>query len=187
MQHQPDPAGAAFSLSSKRHQAIARRRLAILERNEQLRKSHSAPIAARLVKASIPTLWRWQQAYAARGILGLLPQTARCGRRSPFKQIRFSAASIRELELLRVKYGSACAAWRRFAQSPACPPLIARYVQRTGMAPGAIAGIGRINLVPARAFISADNRRLFIKPRLKGVLPAQIALPPKFKLVRLKQ
>jgi hypothetical protein len=61
---------------------------------------------------------------------------------------------------------------------------VARYVQRYGRAPALLANFARINPVQARVFVSGDGRRVFVKLPARGALLAQLALPPKFKLVR---
>jgi hypothetical protein len=121
--------------------------------------------------------------FAARGLAGLMPATARCGRHSPFENLRFTKEALRELELFFVEHPfNPRAAWQRFANLPSCLPIISRFVQRTGRAPAPLAGLGRVHLVKARVFASADERRLFVKLPVRGVLTAQIAVPPKFKL-----
>jgi len=185
---QPDPAGGRFSISAARRMVIARQRLETLRRFSGFLKNHSTTKAARMAGSSVPTIWRWQKQLKARGLAGLLPKTSRCGRHSPFAKVRLTAAAVRELEMLHVEHaGNPRAAWQKFAKSPSCPPLIARAVQRSGKAPAPLIDIGRVGQVQARCYASTDNRRLFIKLPAKGVLTAQIAVPAKFKLVRLKK
>lgn len=184
--HQHDPAGGPFLISARRRQAIARQRLQTLENYSRLKKLHPTAEAARLAGSSMPTIWRWQKQFIARGLAGLLPRTARCGRPSLFKNVRLTAQAVRELELLHVEHsGSPRAAWQQFAKSPSCPPVMASYVRRTGRAPGPLAGIGRVSRVQARVLASTDQRRLFMKLPVRGVVMALIAVPPKFKLARV--
>lgn len=175
---------ALRSFSLERAKVIGRQRSETLLRFARLKKRHRAVKAASIVGASIPTLWRWQKQFEARGAAGLLPKNFNSGKRSPFKPLRLTAKDVRELELLTVEKNSSRAAWLRFANSsPACPPLAARYVQRTGKAPAQLAGVGRVSLVQARCYASADGCRLFVKLPCKGTLTARLSIPPGFKLV----
>lgn len=185
---QDDPLGSRPSkfIPAKKRLAIARERKSMLRRFDRLKKYHHSAKAAQIVGASLVSLWRWKKAFAARGLAGLLPATARCGRHSPFENLRFTKEALRELEMFFVEHPfNPRAAWQKFAMSPACPPLAARFVQRTGKAPAKLTGLGRVHLVQARVFASADQRRLFVKFPVRGVLMTKIAVPTKFKLARL--
>ena len=171
-----------------RSNTIAQRRHGVLQRFNQLRKTKSAAVAARLVGSSTPSLWRWQKRFAARGLAGLRPRNYKAGRPSPFAGIHLSAQAVREIEMFHVEQPrNHRAAWLKFAgRSAACPPTIATYVQRTGRAPEPFAGLGRIRPVQARAYVSTDGRRLFVKLPSKGTLTAALAVPQQFKLAKLK-
>jgi hypothetical protein len=185
---QIDPSGGRLFISAKRRMAIARQRRETIKRHTRLKKYHSSAKSAQIVGASLVSIWRWKKAFAARGLAGLLPKTARCGRKSPFLNLRLTKETLQVLEMCHVEHPfSPRAAWQRFANSPSCPPLVARAVQRKGSAPAPLAGLGRVHLVQARVFASADERRLFVKFPVRGVLTAQIAVPPKFKLARIKK
>jgi hypothetical protein len=174
--------------SRERAKAVGNRRRETLRRFGRLKKHHSAAKAAAIVGASVPTLWRWQKKLTARGIAGLQPKQFKSGRRSPFSKIRLTAKAVRDLESRIVEKNSPRAGWIAFANlSPACPPLVARQVLRFGRAPARFAAVGRVSPVQARGYVSADGRRLFIKLPCKGVLTAQLAVPPKLKLARLAQ
>ena len=180
-----DPPAVPFSISKAR--TIAQRRHETLRRFNRLRKTRSAAKAARMVGASIPTLWRWQKKFTGRGLAGLRPRHFKAGRRSPFEKIRLTPKAVRELESLLVQQSSPRAAWQRFANiSPACPPSVASYVQRHGKAPALLANLARIIPVQARVFASIDGRRIFLKLPARGILTAKLAAPPEFKLMRLK-
>jgi hypothetical protein len=184
---QHDPVGGRLFISTERRRAIAQHRRKMLRRFERLKKYHPSTKAARMIGASLTSLWRWKKTFARRGLIGLLPKTARCGRHSPFEKIKFTTQALHELEMFFVEHPfNPRAAWQKFANSPTCPPLIARFVQSKGRAPAPLAGIGRVSLVQARVFASADNRWLFVKLPVRGVLTAQIAVPPKFRLARIK-
>ena len=179
-----DPPAVPFLSSPANTATVAQRRHETLRRFNRLRKHHSAAKAARIVGSSAPTLWRWQKKFAARGLAGLRPKNFKAGRRSPFAGMRLSARAQSELERLTVEC-SPRAAWLHFAKhSVACPPTVARYVQRTGRAPAQFSGVGRVQPVQARVFVSADGRRIFVKLPARGTLQAQLAVPPKFKLAR---
>jgi hypothetical protein len=177
-----DPPDALFPFPPKHSKTVAARRHETLRRFNRLRKHHSATKAARIVGSSIPTLWRWQKKFTARGLAGLKPGNFKAGRRSPFARIRLSARARHELELLILEHCSPRAAWRHFARhSAACPPIVARHVQRHGRAPALLANFARINPVQARVFMSADARRLFVKLPARGTATARLTLPPKFQ------
>jgi hypothetical protein len=182
-----DPAVGRQFFSDEKRKAIAIQRRETLRRFERLKKKHSATEASRLAGSSVPTLWRWQQLFQSHELAGLLPKTSRCGRHSPFKHVRFTLQAVRELELLLVEHSNPRDAWRQFAKSPGCPPLVVRAVQRLGRAPAPLAGVGRISLVQALCYVSSDGRRLFVKLPVKGVLTAQLAVPAKFNFVRMKK
>ena len=157
--------------------AIAAQRRETLRRFDRLKKIHTGAKAARMVGASVNSLWRWQRMFAKRGLAGLRPKYANCGQHSSFKPIRLSAQGLKELELLRVEQNSKDLAWQKFSFSAACPPLVARQVQRTGAAPAAIAHLGRINPVQARVFMSADGRRVLVKLTRKTTLTTRLRVP----------
>ncbi|MGA2028547.1 MAG: helix-turn-helix domain-containing protein [Verrucomicrobiota bacterium] len=170
-----------------RAQTVAQRRHETLRRFERLKRNRSAAKAAALVGLSVPTLWRWRKKFNARGLSALEPRTFKCGRRSPFTKIRLSTKAVRALELLLVEKNSPRAAWVQFANfDPGCPPLLAAHVQRYGRAPARFAGIGRVSSVRARCYVSEDGRRLFVKLPCTGTLTAELAVPPKFRFIKLK-
>ncbi len=181
---QPAPAGERLFIPAQRRLAIAQRRTETLKHFSKLRKRHDALKAAQMVGSSVPTIWRWQKQFKARGVAGLMPRTARCGRRSQFEPICFSKEAVQELELLRIEHASSRTAWRQFANSPICPPLAASAVRSLGMAPNRYADIGRIVPVHARVFASTDGRRFYVKLSGKVILLAQAVVPAKFKFMR---
>jgi len=174
--------------SSSSRKTVAERRHETLRRYRRLLKNHTAAVAARKVGASVPTIWRWQKLVSARGVAGLQPKNFKAGRRSPFEQVRLTPQALRELELLHVEHvGNAKAAWRQFAQfNPNCPLVVASYVQRRGRPPGPLAGLGRVTGIQARCYVSADGRRLFVKPPVRGILTAKLTVPGNVNLVRVK-
>lgn len=61
---------------------VAQQRAAQLELYRIFRKAgHTAVTAARLCRASVPSLWRWQRQAEAKGLIGLIPSTSKCGRK----------------------------------------------------------------------------------------------------------
>jgi hypothetical protein len=180
---QPDPVGGRLFISAERRKVIAQERRKMLRRFERLKKYHRSAKAAQIIGVSLTSLWRFKKSFGVRGLAGLLPKTARCGRHSPFENLHFTKEALRELERFFAEQPfNPRAVWQKFASSPACPPLVARAV-RKGSVPAPLAGLGRVHPVQVRAFASADNRRLFVKLPVRGVVMAQIAVPPKFKLV----
>jgi hypothetical protein len=162
--------------------AISKQRLATLVLFNRLKKRHSVAKSAAMVGASVPTLWRWQKKFAARGLAGLKPKPASGGCESPFSRVRFSNAAVREIERLTVATGSRRAAWRQFAGSPLCPPLVSRHVIRTGNLPACLASLGRVSQVQAACYISADGRRLLVRLACRGAISAALTVPAGFKL-----
>jgi len=161
---------------------IARQRHATLQLFARLKGRHSVAKAAAMVGASVPTLWRWQKRFAARGLAGLKPKPASGGRRSPFSKVRFPVAAAREIERLIVVAGNRRAAWQQFAGSPLCPPLVARHIIQTGTVPACLDGIGRVNRVQAICYQSADGRRLLVSLPCKGAISTALTVPACFKL-----
>ena len=102
---QPEvPLADGFFIPAKKRLAIARERAkSMLRRFERLKKYHRSAKAAQIIGTSLVSLWRWKKAFAARGLAGLLPATARCGRHSPFENLRFTKEALRELELCFVE------------------------------------------------------------------------------------
>ncbi|HEV2319876.1 MAG TPA: helix-turn-helix domain-containing protein, partial [Verrucomicrobiae bacterium] len=143
--------------------AVARQRRKTLEVFAKLRKKNKAARAAAIVGSSMPTLWRWRRRYAARGLAGLNPKLPAGGRPSPFSAIRLPVDAGCQIERLTVELGSRAAALRQFACSLSCPPVLARYLGRTGHMPARLDGVGRLNRVPAVAYMSLTGVRLFIK------------------------
>jgi transposase-like protein len=181
--HGADPArGRFFLLSKARALAIARQRRQTLRRFIRLRKHYRLARAAQMVGASVPTLWRWHRQFKARGLAGLVPDHPGGGPPSIFAAIRFPVRAVRELERLRLETGNPRTAWRQFAYSPDCPPIVARHVQRRGRAPALLINLGKINPVKARVFVSADRRRVYVVLPTRGVVSGRIALPANLKL-----
>jgi transposase len=156
---QRDPSGARVSLSPG---DIAMQRQATLQTFEKLAARRGVSKAAKMVGSSVPTLWRWQKAFAARGLRGLYPKTRSGGRQSAFAGLRLPFKAIREIERLAAATGSLAAAWRQFAGSPLCPSNVARYVQKHGKAPARLASVGWVRPVFPQCWVSADGRRLFV-------------------------
>jgi hypothetical protein len=159
--------------------AIARQRYATLQLFDQLKVRRGGAKAAALVGASVPTLWRWRKDFAAHGLAGLQPKPASGGRRSPFPQVRFPVAAVREIERLTVATGNSRAAWRQFAGSPLCPPLIARHIIKTGHVPARFAGLVRINRVQAACYFSATGHRLLVKLPFQDVIASRLPVSVK--------
>lgn len=178
-----DPTGARPLFSP---QAIARQRHATLQSFKRLKVRRGVVKAAAMVGASVPTLWRWQKQFAARGLAGLQPKPASGGRKSPFSKVRFPSAAAREIERLIISTGNLPAAWQQFAGNPLCPPLVARHIIQTGKVPPRFADIGRVNPVKASCYISADGRRLLIRLPSQGTITASLVVPENFKLSNLK-
>jgi len=168
--------------------AIADQRRQTLLRFLHLAKFKGQARAARKVGASVTTIWRWRKRFKARGIAGLLTNASNSGRRSPFKQIRLTAAAVRKLEMLFVEhYPNRRAAWRQFANSPACPPLVARALHRSGRVPAALSAIGRVSPVKASVFMAADGGRLFAKLPSRTALTAKLYAPANFNLMEFSK
>jgi hypothetical protein len=167
---------------------IGERRHETLRRYNRLLKHHTVEVAARKVGVSVPTIWRWKKQFSARGVAGLQPKKFKAGRPSPFEQVRLTPQALRDLEALQVQHvGNSRAAWLAFAKlNPACPLVVANYVQRRGRPPGPLAGLGRVNAVQARCYVSADGRRLFVKLPVRGILAAKLSVPGNVNLVRVK-
>ena len=162
--------------------AIARQRHATLQTFVQLKGRRGGTKAAAMVGASAPTLWRWQKKFAARGLAGLKPKPASGGRRSLFSKVRFPVAAAREIERLIVAAGNRRAAWRQFAGSLLCPPLVARHIIHTGNVPACLDGFGRVSRVEAICYQSADGRRLLVRLPGRGAITTALAVPAGFKL-----
>lgn len=178
-----DPSGSPVSFSKLRAAAVALQRCYILRRFQALQKDHTNTAAAVMLGVSINTLWRWRKAHARRGLAGLMPRTSNCGRRSPFRFIRLTAQAVRELELLHAE-NSSRQAWRKFAASAHCPPLVALCVRQMDRPPSLLAGIGRVWPVAARCGISTDGRRLFVKLPARTTITIRLAVPANLKLQR---
>ena len=179
---QHDPAGSQAPISEPRPQVVAARRRRELLEYQRLQKVHGQARAARMVGTTVTTLWRWQNRFTAKGLAGLMPANFKSGRRSKFKPIRLTAPALRELESLLVENSSPRDAWQKFRFSPSCPSMVARFVQRHGRAPAALAGIVRLQRVQARVMASADGRRIYVKIPANGILYSRLALPAGFKL-----
>jgi transposase len=182
-----DTSLARVSISSGHPDAIVARRRQTLLRFFNLKKTHSQVKASKMAGASVATLWRWRKAYQEKGVAGLRSKKFNSGRRSPFTGIRLSRQAMRELELLHVESSNSREAWRKFSRSPACPPMVARYVQRSGRAPASLASAGRVQHVQARVFVSAVSRRIFLKLPATSALIAKLQAPAKFKFVEVKK
>jgi hypothetical protein len=177
-----DPPSAQVSLSAVNAATIALQRRETLRRFESLLKKHPAYKAARMVGSAVTTIWRWQKIYAKRGLAGLRPKYKRCGRRSPFDLIRLTAQAVRELEQIHVEH-SPRQAWRIFANSVNCPPLVALCIRRTGKPPALLSGVGRLSPVAARCYASRDGKRLYVRLAARATLTTDLGVPGKFKLL----
>jgi hypothetical protein len=180
----PDPAGARVSVSPTPLE-VAKRRQRVIQEISRLRKTHTQAKAVRTVGVSATTIWRWKKKFSAKGFAGLFPNNFKSGRRSPFKEIRLTAAAVRELESLIVQQGSPRAAWRQFASSPFCPPNVVRRLQRGGSVPASLSGIVRLQQVQGRIFASAGSGRVYVNLLGRGVLHARLVVPAGFKILEV--
>jgi hypothetical protein len=85
--------------------------------------------AVKIIDVGYATLWRWEKAFAKRGFNGLLPEKARCGRKSALKKLGLDPADLQQIldrvQGLNLDLNSTTGACRVFAQSEECPPRLA--------------------------------------------------------------
>ena len=143
------------------------RRNKMLQQFLQLKPDVGGRKAARAVRTSWVSLWRWQRTFAARGVDGLRPKYHNCGSRSFVAGVSFSAEAIRELERLVMEKGRV-RGWLEFSQGPLCPAAVAQRGYK-GM-PAPVARLVKLKPLPARCkvFASADGQRLFLKIKISG-------------------
>ena len=118
-------AGPLLENLTRSQRIIAAQRQVTLDRVEQY-KSHGKTTveAARLCGTSAISLWRWRTK-------GVIPQTARCGRKPDFREIEMPAELLAEIRYLQTLGLGNSRAWKQMADSPLCPPKVATHL-RTG-------------------------------------------------------
>jgi len=177
---------ALRSRFSKPARTVALRRHQTLRRFNRLRKRKTATAAARIVRTSLPTLWRWQKRFDAHGIDGLKkhsPPGRKPATVSPFDKIKLSARALQEIEALMVNCSSR-AAWRQFAaNSVECPQALANYIAKHGRPPKEFSSVGRVQHVQGAILVSADGARVFVKIPSRAIVTAKLSPPPKFKFL----
>jgi len=146
---------------------IAKKRKDIVRSFLQLKSLIGSGKAARALRVSEPTLYRWNEAYKANGLSGLIPKFSNSGRRSTAEGVRLTAKAVRELEKLIVAKGRQTG-WQSFLQSRYCPPAVARMKLKSLPAP--LARMVKLTPLPARCtiFATADGKRLFLKVSVRG-------------------
>ena len=115
----------------------ARQRLNQIERYLGLvRSGNNQTNAARQVGFSRSAAFRWIKRYEANGLAGLAPQLH--GRRPLVSQCGVTADVLQKLCRAVVAAGNIPRGFRIFAQSPACPPPLARVIRRSKAIPASL-------------------------------------------------
>jgi hypothetical protein len=100
---------------------IVRRRKILAGHRRLIASGMSVVAAARKLRTSPATIWRWRKRIA--------PDTFRCGRPSPFKQAQVPAEIIDVVQRAQLTGISNIKAWRGAANEPTCPPALAEFLR----------------------------------------------------------
>jgi len=117
--------GVLFSASAltRSERLVMEQRIETLKRFQALMDSGmSQAAAARELRVSVPTIWRWSKH-------GVAPRFSRCGRKSLLNLLNPPAQVFRRVRELQLAGKSNAAAWKAVAEEPVCPPSLAQYLR----------------------------------------------------------
>jgi len=103
--------------------------------------------AAKVVKVSVPTLWRWQRR--------IIPRFDKCGGTSVFNQFKISPALIAKVQRLHLAGETNEKAWRAVAGDRACPKDLAAFLRLTPRIPARFIEASRIKKIQATVLIGS--------------------------------
>jgi len=122
------------------------RRAHLLHRFERLvANGASKEEAAKKVRVSQATLWRWRQRLNEGGREALAPQTHKCGRNSAAELLPITPQIIDTVQRLAFVRKSPDAAWREYAERPDCPSEIADYIRSVKTLPPSLRDLARLH------------------------------------------
>lgn len=125
------------------------RRLRLLNRVSQLKAAGlSETRAARKVRVSVQSLWRWRSRR-------LVPNTHLCGRQSTFEKFRVPASVLRRVRALQVHGRRPAEAWRAVAEENICPPQLTAFLRSVRTVP---ASFLRATAKPRREVVILEVR-----------------------------
>jgi hypothetical protein len=119
--------GRGGSVVSKRERTIQTRRDLIFAFDTLRRSGWTAYRAARELRTSEPSIWRWRRR--------IEPLVHLCGRKSIIKKLCVPHGAIQAVQWLQASGMGAAKAFREFANDPRCPPALAEYLRRTANIP----------------------------------------------------
>lgn len=129
---------------TRAEKAGRRRASRLAQFNDLVREGMSRADAAKAVRVSIATLWRWQERFNKDGTAGLTSRTHHCGRSSAAAQLPITPAVIDQVQRLAFALNSPEAAWRKFVEQPNCPAAIARFVRPLKTLPPSLLDLARL-------------------------------------------
>ncbi len=112
------PLAARPSISKK----IQRRQKILAEFNALVSAGATKVAAAKQIRQSTVTLWRWQRR--------LIPRSP-CGRASSFDRFQIPRPVLIRVERLQLTGKSNARAWRAVAGEPICPPELSEFLRTT--------------------------------------------------------
>jgi hypothetical protein len=125
----PRGAGTGDNVRRRLQKIIARREASLVAFDRLRGGGLTAAQAAKAVRVSEPTLWRWRKC--------LDPQTHKCGRHSLLQKLCVPDFILRKIQRLQLAGFGNASAWLAIRKDPACPPDLKRYLRqvRTSVAP----------------------------------------------------
>jgi hypothetical protein len=94
--------------------------------------------AARKLRVSLTSLWRWQQR--------IMPGTDRCGRKSDYTKLFVPPGIVAAVQKLRAAGMGSDAAWRAVAKSAVCPRPLAIFIKSKRSLPPSFGKAGRVTV-----------------------------------------
>jgi hypothetical protein len=130
-----------------------RRRIGIIEKFNQLRAAGMSKAgAARELRKSYVTLWRWAKR--------IEPANAQSGARSILNKMAVPAAVLDRVQRLQAAGAGNATAWRAVATEPVCPPTLAKFLREARNIPPSLLSATRLEKLAAlkgRGFIALQT------------------------------
>lgn len=115
-------------------------------------RGHSKARAAKMLRMSPVTLWRWGKS--------IWPATWKCGQISTFRKFNVSQAVVSRVQQLRAAGKTSVDAWRAVATEKICPPDLAAFLNQAKTIPASFIKASRWKLATIHVYIGANFSKI---------------------------
>jgi hypothetical protein len=143
---------SAVAISTERE--IRRRQRKLSAFNRLVAAGFSQMQAAKRIRVSLPSLWRWQHR--------LEPQTGNCGRTSILEHLAVPAFILERVRRLQLAGRANAAAWQQIANDSDCPDQLAQFLRQARSIPPSFLRATRLERIKATAIRASGF--VFIQP-----------------------